>query len=207
MSTAAALAPPQATSDVEPTADIDVMPHRYTVADYHRIAGTGVFEGKRVQLVDGVVYIMPAMGAPHAGTASRIDRLLKERLGRTANVRVQMPVTTDEFGEPEPDIAICHWRGDDYVTAHPTPADVYCLIEVSDSTVNFDRRIKTPAYAGAGIACLWHIDIADGAAEVLSSPTARRYRASRPLTAEAPLTCETLPGLTITRHDLAHVMP
>ena len=71
--------------------------------------------------------------------------------GEKAVVRIQNPIWLDELSEPEPNIVLAKARDDDYENSHPTPAEIYLILEVSDSTLDYDRNTKGEAYARAGI--------------------------------------------------------
>lgn len=102
-------------------------------------------------------------------------------LSETHTVRVQAPIRLDSRSEPEPDIAICTYDPDDYESGHPTLEQILLLIEVSDASLAFDRKRKRVAYARAGIAEYWIVNVPDRVIEVSQRPdrAAKRYRVSR----------------------------
>jgi hypothetical protein len=161
--------------------------HAFTVDDYYRLAEIGVLPpGQRTELIDGDVIDMTPIGSRHAACVTRLQRAFAARLGDRADVRVQLPVRLDAGSEPEPDLAIVARRTDDYEAAHPTPTDVLLLVEVSDTTLTFDRTVKASLYARAGITEYWLVDIVSRSVEVHRSPGAGRYTdVSRATTADA----------------------
>ena len=94
---------------------------------------------------------MVAIGGRHAACVSRLNDWFLPRLPRTAAVRVQDPIRLPPRTEPEPDLVIVHRRADFYASGHPGPEDIFLVIEVSDTTLGYDRGVKLPLYAAAGI--------------------------------------------------------
>jgi Uma2 family endonuclease len=136
-------------------------PYRFTVDDYHRMAAAGILtEDDRVELIEGEILAMPPIGEGHAGGVNRLSWLFTDRVGRRAVVAVQNPVRLSRHSEPQPDLAILRPRADFYAGKMPEPDDVLLLIEVSDTTLAYDRDVKVPLYAAAGIAEVWLVDLA-----------------------------------------------
>ena len=178
-------------------------PHRFTTADYHRMAEAGIFdEDSRVELIRGQIVDMTPIGAPHFGMVNRLTRLLSVLLAGRGLVSVQNPVRLDDGSEPQPDVAVLKPRADDYGSAVPRPADVLLLIEVADSTLRYDRDVKVPLYAEAGIAEFWLVDIAGRAVEVYRRPKSGRYAEHRRVEPNASLDVAALPGAGLAVSDL-----
>jgi Uma2 family endonuclease len=153
---------------------------RFTVHDYHRMAEAGVLgEDDRVELIDGEIIQMSPIGSPHAGTVNRCSKRLEQRFGDAAVVQVQNPIRLDEHNEPEPDLALLKPRPDFYTTAHPTPPDVFLVVEVADTSLEYDRRRKLPLYARHGIPEVWLVDLNADTILVARDPTPSGYRTSR----------------------------
>jgi Uma2 family endonuclease len=132
----------------------------FTVADYHRLAEVGILgEDDRVELLEGQVVVMSPIGPRHAGCVDRLTRLLSRLVGNAAIVRVQNPVVLGQRAEPEPDLALLRPPIERYAAAHPQPADVMLVIEVADSSLDYDREVKLPLYAAAGIPEVWLVDL------------------------------------------------
>lgn len=135
--------------------------HRLTVYDYHRMADAGIFgEDDRIELIDGDLIDMAPIGSDHAAVVNRLTEAFVLACAGRAIVSIQNPVRIDESSEPQPDVAILRRRDDFYATSgHPGPADILLLVEVADSSLRFDRTVKLPLYARAGIAELWIVDL------------------------------------------------
>jgi len=134
--------------------------HRLSLADYHRMGETGILGPElRTELIDGEIIEMPPIGHPHAGTVDLLADRLREAVGKRALVRVQNPIRLDDHSEPLPDIALLQPRADYYRNGHPGPEEVLLLIEVADRSLAYDRNVKLPRYARAGIAETWLVDL------------------------------------------------
>ena len=154
---------------------------RFTVAEYYAMADAGILsEIDRVELLDGDIIVMPPIGDWHAFGVNRIvavfpSTLLKEQ----AILSVQNPVRLDAGSEPQPDVMLLRWRDDFYRNGHPGPGDVLLLIEVADSTVEFDRTVKLAAYARAGIPEVWIVNRPSQRIEVYTEPSGDKYATIR----------------------------
>ena len=149
--------------------------HRFTVDEFHRMAETGILSPEdRVELINGEIVEMTPVGPRHAACAKWLEIWLEKLLGTDVLIRGQMPIPL-ESQEPYPDVAVVRWRDDLYVKAHPTPADTLLLIEVSDTTVLYDRNVKSEMYARAGIGEFWLVDLTRDAVVVFRSPESGRY--------------------------------
>ncbi|MHB1770117.1 MAG: Uma2 family endonuclease [Minisyncoccota bacterium] len=132
------------------------------------------------------------------GTRKRYDfALFSLALGDRAIVRVQGPVALPPDSCPEPDLAILRAREDFYAGAHPRPDDVLLVIEVSESSLDFDRRVKLPIYAAAGIREAWIVDIASAAIACHSDPKSGVYATARLFRRGETLIAGTLPDVRL----------
>lgn len=149
--------------------------HRWTVADLDRMLGSGLLhETDRVELIEGELIDMAPIGSRHAYTVDSIARMLQRSVGNRYLVRVQNPIRLGESSEPQPDIAVVRDRS--YAAAHPEAADVLLLIEVADTTLEFDREVKLPLYARHGIPECWLIDVSRNQLSIHREPAEGEYR-------------------------------
>jgi Uma2 family endonuclease len=140
--------------------DSGVMKHRLTVDDYYRMAEAGVLApDARVELIEGEIIDMAPIGTHHAGTVLWLHRQLFKAIGDAAFVTCQSPTRLSNITEPQPDLMLLRPREDYYRKSHPTARDAFLLIEVSDSTVRYDRDIKMPLYASYGVRESWIVDL------------------------------------------------
>lgn len=133
---------------------------RFSVRDYAKMAESGILDADdHVELIDGVVRLMSPFGMRHCGIFNRLTYLLVHLVGDMANVSVKTPIQLNDYTEPQPDVAILRWRSDFYREAKPQAADILLLIEVADSSLNYDRNEKLPRYAAAQIPEVWIVDV------------------------------------------------
>lgn len=148
-----------------------------TTADYHRMAEVGIFAAdERVELIAGQIIQKMPKGSVHSALCKRIEKLLEKRLEEKVLVRMQDPVLLDNYSEPEPDIAVVHPKTNFYADRHPTPDEVYLIIEISDTTIKQDLGIKANLYAAAGIIDYWVFNVAMQQLHVFREPQADGYQ-------------------------------
>ena len=173
---AESLAPPKPT----PAPEAGPTRRRFTVAEYYAMAEAGVFHPEeRVELLDGDVIVMPPINEWHASNVTMFTNTLPPQLQNRAVVSIQNPVRLDDNSEPEPDAMLLRWRDDFYRDGHPHPGDVLLLIEVSDSSLDFDRNEKLSRYAAAGIPEVWIVNRPDHRIESHSDPAGDEYATVR----------------------------
>jgi Uma2 family endonuclease len=149
----------------------------FNVGDYYRMAEAGLFsENDRVELIEGEVIKMSPIGSRHAGCVDRLNSILGRKLGHAAIIRVQGPIRLNDFSEPEPDIALLRPRDDFYSKSHPTAADVLLVIEVAETSVEYDRSVKMPLYAQAGIPEAWLVNLPKDIIEMYTQPKDGKYQ-------------------------------
>jgi len=159
---------------------VELRKKLFTADEFERLAEVGILsEGDRVELIRGEIVWMTPIGSLHTGTVNRLNMLLAPLLVGRAVVAVQNPVRLDPYSEPQPDIAVLRYRPDAYGDAHPAPEDVLVLIEVADSSLRYDRKVKLPLYAEMGVAEVWIVDLAAREVEVHRDPEGNAYRSVR----------------------------
>jgi Uma2 family endonuclease len=172
--------------------------HRLTRRDYYRLAEAGILgEDDRVELLEGQLVDMPAIGPRHALAVDALTELLVLAAAGRAAVRVQNPIVLDDTSEPQPDFTLVRrpWQG--YPNEHPRPPDVYLLVEVADSSLEFDRTAKLELYAQAGVREFWVVDLTTNRVLVHRNPRAGGYDSLTEIDMAGTLEVEALPGLTI----------
>jgi hypothetical protein len=144
--------------------------HRLTVEQYHAMQEDGTIRKEdRCELIHGFLLEKPIIKPPHASATSRVMNKIVALLGFEVVVRSQLPITLSD-SEPEPDAVIASGTFDDYNERHPGAEDVLFLVEVSDSSLDFDRTVKLPLYAGEGIAQYWILNVQARSIEVYTQP-------------------------------------
>ncbi len=144
---------------------------KFNVDEYYRLAEVGILrEDDRVELLDGELYEMPPIGDDHMGTVIYLEHIFGMRLAGRTLVSTQNAIHLSDQSEPEPDFVLLRTRIDYYRTGKPRPEDIFLVIEVARSSLDFDRTTKLPRYANAGIVEVWIVNLADDQLEVYRKP-------------------------------------
>lgn len=163
--------------------------HRFTVDEYEQMIDMGILaESECVELIHGEVVEKMVVGPMHSATVNRINRLLTTQLLALAIVSVQNPIVLND-SEPEPDLALLAPRDDFYAPSKPKSSDVLLVIEVADTSLAYDREIKLPLYAQAGIQEYWIVNLAESKTEVYRQPLPTGSYASRTDFSRGDLLC------------------
>ena len=147
-------------------------PHRYTIADYHRMIESEIIkDDERCELLFGQVVQKMTLNPIHNNCVELLNLLLIELLGRSASVRPQCTITLPQLSsEPEPDFAIVEAPGRNYGTDNPVPGQIHFLVEVANTSLREDRTIKLNLYAASMIPIYWIVNLIDYQLEVYTDP-------------------------------------
>ena len=171
---------------------------RFTVDEFECMGRAGILhEDERVELIDGEIIQMAAMGTRHAGSVDALTEWSITGLAGRAHVRVQNPVRLDPHGQPQPDLAIVRRRPEGYFTRHPGPEDVLLIIEVADTSLGYDRDVKLDWYAVGGIPEVWIVDLEGERVLVFRRPSAQGYQETLTVTRGGSLSPEAFPDMTL----------
>ena len=175
--------------------------HRISVHDYHRMGEIGVFPpDARVELIEGEIIDMAPIGRDHQSIVDQLNRSLVRAVGDNAIVRVQGSVRLSEWSEPQPDVVLLEPRLDFYRNAFALGTDTLLVIEVSDSTLRYDRDRKVPLYARHGVPEVWIVDVTGDSLLVYGELRDGKYQREVSLERPAVVPITRLPGVTL---DLA----
>ena len=170
-----------------------------TTADYHRMAEIGILGAdERVELIAGQIIQKMPKGPAHSALCKRIEKLLEHRLGDRVLVRLQDPIQLNSYSEPEPDVAVVHPELNFYARCHPTPNEVYLIIEVADTTIDRDLGTKADLYAAAGIVDYWVFNITLQQLHIFRDPQANGYQRQLILRGQQSVSLLAFPHCTIT---------
>ncbi|RBP05173.1 Uma2 family endonuclease [Roseiarcus fermentans] len=171
---------------------------RLDVEALYRMAEAGILtDPHRVELIDGEIIDMAAIGSPHAAITNRLARHFSRALpDDVALVSVQSPLRLGAYDEPEPDLMVLRPRADGFRASHPGADDVLLLVEVADSSLAYDRGVKLPLYARFGVPEVWIVDLVGGAVEVFGEAKHGGYAAQKRLTGGL-LTPARRPGVVV----------
>lgn len=169
--------------------------HYFTIHDYERMGETGILPAtKRYELIEGEIIEMSPIGSRHAACVCQLNHSLYRQVGDAIIVSVQNPIVLDDFSEPQPDITLLKPRADFYRDKHPTAADVLLVIEVADTTLQYDRQVKLPMYALAGIPEALVFNLPDERLEYHADPVNGVYQVTRILNRGESLASSSVSG-------------
>jgi Uma2 family endonuclease len=172
--------------------------HRITVHEYHRMAEVGLLApDARVELIEGEIIDMAPIGKDHQSIVDQLTRLLVIALGDDAIVRVQGSIRLSDWSEPEPDVALLAPRADFYRKEFALGTDTLLVIEVSDTTLRYDRDKKVPLYARHGVPEVWIVDVQNDALLVYGDLRDGSYERHVALERPTSVPITHLPGVTL----------
>jgi Uma2 family endonuclease len=176
----------------------------FTLEEYHRLGETGFLtEDDRVELIEGELIRMPPIGSNHASVVDVLaEFFIRGLVSEFGQVRIQNPVVVAGRSEVQPDLVVAKPRPDRYRGSNPTADDVLLVVEVADSTLRFDRQVKLPLYAGAGVPEVWIVNLVAGAIDVFRRPNAGQYQENHLLKAGDQVSPAAFPDLTIAVSDI-----
>ena len=146
----------------------DLVTRRWRRVEYDRLVELGIFTGERLELLDGLLVVGEPQKSQHAATVAHIGQVLTVAFGAGWHARLHAPLAIDDDSEPEPDVAMVPGEPRDYLHAHPSTAVL--VVEVADSSLRLDRRLKTALYARAALPEYWIVNLVDGVLEVHREP-------------------------------------
>ncbi|MDR7555353.1 MAG: Uma2 family endonuclease [Armatimonadota bacterium] len=176
----------------------------FTVAEYHRMGEAGILgEDDRVELIEGEIVEMAPIGSRHAGTLKRLlDKFIPLQAAGRIILSVQDPIDLGERSEPQPDLILLKPRSDFYASSHPGPEEALLVVEVAETSPAYDREVKLPLYARAGIPEVWLVDLAEGLLEVYRQPDPRGYREVQRLQRDQRVAPQAFPDLELVVGDV-----
>ncbi len=168
-----------------------------TVDEYHRMAEAGILtDDDCVELIEGQLVAMVPFGSEHVAATNALTRLLVLAVGDRGIVSVGNPVRLTRHSEPQPDFAVLKPR-DDYRRTLPRPEDTMLAVEVANTSLDYDRKVKLALYARSGIPEVWIVNLAAEEVEVYRTPVADRYAAVVRAGRSDNMTIEAIPGVLI----------
>ncbi len=169
---------------------------KLTVHDYHQMAAAGILhEDDRVELIEGELLEMSPIGGSHMHCVNRLNAVMGRFIAEDAIVSVQNPIELSSRSEPQPDLVVLRRR--DYGDELPIPADVMLVVEVSDSSLSYDRRVKLPLYGRSGIREVWIVDLNDRVVTRYTEPWEGGYGQAEPFDHGSRIVSTLSPTLTI----------
>lgn len=193
----------EAVRDVPEIASRPPTARKFTVDEYYRMAEVGILKrDERVELIEGEILVMPPIGPEHAGSVLISNSIFSERARGRFLVQIQNPIRLAEGSEPQPDAMLLRLRDDHYTGSHPTPADVLLLIEIADSSLEYDRQTKAHIYGRGGVPETWVMNLAEDCIERFTEPGPDGYARHTVHRRGETLTPVALPDLELAVADL-----
>jgi Uma2 family endonuclease len=129
-------------------------------------------------LIEGEIVRMAPIGIRHEACVRRVSKLLERKVGDVALISVQSSIRLLDNSQPQPDIVLLKWYNQDdyYENRRPTPEDVLLLIEVADTSLDYDRGKKLAKYASSGIPEYWLVNLIEDVIEAYSEPAPGSYK-------------------------------
>ncbi len=154
---------------------------RFTVDECLAMEKAGIlYKSDRVELIDGVIIIMPPIGIRHTGGTNWITSLLVPPLIGRATVQMAGPIYLNDHSAPQPDVALVPWtEPGSGPLVDATPDKVYLVIEFADSSLAYDRGAKLARYAAAGIPEVWVANLRAQEVTAYAEPSGAEYGSVR----------------------------
>ncbi len=148
--------------------------HRWTREEFYRALETGVLAERRYELIEGEVVDMPAQKNFHGATVTLVQDTLRDLFGGGYWIRPQLSLDLSPLSVVDPDVAVIVGKAKSCPPANPTTA--LLVVEVSDTTLSYDRSTKASLYARSGIADYWIVNLVDCHLEVYRTPVAEKQQ-------------------------------
>ena len=156
---------------------MQLLTRKFSIEQYHKMGEANIFHPEeRLELIKGRIVEMSPLGLKHIATVNRLTNLLSRQLLDKALISVQNSIQLGDDSEPQPDLVVAKFRDDFYANKPIQPRDIYLLIEVSDSTIKYDREVKIPLYAENKIEEVWLVNLNDNILEIYTKPEDNFYQ-------------------------------
>ena len=170
---------------------------RFTVDDYYKMIELGILKDyERAEIIEGELIRKMTVGNRHAAVVDSLNRIFVKNVSDDILVRIQNPIRLSDFNEPEPDLVLADLTKFDG-KRHPRPEEILLVVEVSDSTLKYDRDKKIPLYAEAEIPEVWIVNLTNEIIEIHTKPNVGLYQAVKIYRRGETLETEYLPNLSL----------
>jgi Uma2 family endonuclease len=177
--------------------------HKFSTNDYHQMIELGILtKDDHVELINGEIIAMAAIGSHHSGCTNKSSQFFNKRLSARVIVSTQNPIALEDGTEPEPDIALLIPRDDFYAKGHPTPADIFFVLEIADTSFLYDKEVKLMKYARASIAEAWLLNLNQDEILACRDPSSDGYQGIQTIQRGQTLSLLAFPDITVSVDDL-----
>jgi Uma2 family endonuclease len=181
----------------------EIERRRFTVHEYHKMVDAGILcEDDRVELIRGEILEMSPIGPRHSAAVLRALNGLLRLIGDRAIVGCQGSIRLDEYDEPQPDIYLLRSKDDFYASGHAGPSDIFLIVEMADSSLEYDKSVKMKLYAETGVPEYWVADIQNERVIAYSNPGQTGYQSEQVFERGRTLVPKLLPGCLIPLNTL-----
>ncbi len=183
---------------------VQSLKHLFTVDDYNRMGESKIFsEDDRVELIEGEIIQMVPIGDRHVTCVNRLlDCFVSLQVVKKTIISIQNPIQLGEYSEPQPDITLLKPSVDFYTGCLSQSNDVFLVVEVSDSSIEFDRNVKIPLYAKHEIPEMWLVDLEKQTLETYRQPVSGRYTQTQTLDSNQSIAPQAFPELILPVSDI-----
>jgi Uma2 family endonuclease len=170
---------------------------RFTVDEYYKMIELGMLKDyEKAEIIEGELIKKMTVGDRHASIVNTLNRFFVKNVPDNVLVSIQNPIRLSDYDEPEPDVALADLTKYDG-KRHPRPAEILLIVEVSDTTLKYDRDVKLPLYAEAEIPEVWIVNLPKEIVEVHTKPNVGLYQAVKIYNRGERVQSETLPNLAL----------
>ncbi len=175
-----------------------VRKHLTDIHEWRKLGEANIFPpDSRIELIEGEIIEMAPVGSHHSSHLKRINKLFSSLVMDMAIVAVQDPLQLSDLSEPEPDFMLLRPVPDFYYEKHPIAQDVFLLIEVADSSLNFDQNQKLRLYAMHNVPEFWLLNLIDNCLEVYRKPKGEVFAEKTTLYSGDKISLSQLPDICI----------
>jgi Uma2 family endonuclease len=172
---------------------------KFSIGEYYRLAEMGVIgPSERVELIDGQIISMAPIGEKHRTIVDTLNYVFVDNRRQGYQISIDQPIVIEDFNEPQPDVTL-YKNG--IRNRHPNPDDIYLVIEVADTTLEYDSGVKLRAYEKGGIKEYWIIDVGKKAVNIYKFPPQEHHYA-RELHTRGAIAPQAFPNVTVNLEDL-----
>ncbi len=185
------------------TSSAHIKKHLTDISEWRKLGEAGIFPpDSRVELINGEIIEMSPIGSNHAGHINRLSQVFASLIPGQAMFSAQNPLQLSNFSEPEPDLMLLLPREDFYADQHPQAADVLLLIEVADSSLEYDQGFKLQLYARHNIPEYWVLNLNDQCLQVFRKPHGDNYEEKTTLRRGDSVSPSQLQNITLALSDI-----
>jgi len=182
---------------------VSVLKRLFTVDEYYQMARNRILnENDRVELIEGEIIQMSPIGSRHASSVKRLIYFFSLLFGNKAMISAQDPIHINDYSEPQPDIVLLKPRSDFYAEKHPAPEDIFLVVEVADTSGDYDRNVKIPLYARAGILESWIVNLDQKRIEMYRIPSPQGYEKVEIVSPGQTLSPQAFPELSLSVDEI-----